>query len=749
MPAQRPRAAFEPISPDLNLAQLVESTANFEFAVRIPCDSIDNNGLESFNKLVLLHVILGGRPLVIEGFNKRLDSSLFSEKWLREHYSAKMETARDLTNKSNIPLSIGHYLNNMPLLTNQWTPYNYQEPNRQRIYLKDIDCPPEWHDHLKKNIPPSLFYLNECLGVTSASSNKNGTALPVTGTQIITAGDLMSCLPPHMRAENLMCYIGHEGTYTPCHQEMCASLGQNLMVEASDGSIENGKQTKQGSSIWFMTESKDRHVVSEYWMSTLGHDIDIEDHFAQINALKGAPFKVYIVEQKPGDFILIPPLAAQQVWNRGTRTTKVAWNRTTVETLDMALNEALPHARMVCRDEQYKNKAIVFFALERYSALFSHVNETNKDYSNSQQLRNDFQHLFSLYTYILLSECFSRTLPEENNVEYFSFDGNVTCSYCRCNIFNRFLTCPSCVGTLTSDGEDTYDICMECYAMGRSCACISRLKWVEQFHWGELTKNHEMWRQKILELDNDLKDHFQPLPVERARLGKKTLAEICQEQLIMRPWVDITKPVTTKVEGKTSDSENTTPPRKRRKVRASAQSKEDNRCHICKYTEPPWKLASCSYCKLNYCYGSLFRAFNILPQDTMEMYHWMCPKCLKICSCGACRKNPNITPFEPTCTLLGHDTRKIADPRSVDSLVDFRHSNLRWLKNVGDDEAGPLKKRLEAEERRNQSLVENCIQLEESPQVKSQQPTDYGEIPVDPALEHLDNSFFMPDSISL
>ena len=43
-----------------------------------------------------------------------------------------------------------------------------------------------------------------------------------------------------------------------------ATLGHDIMVEASDGSVEYGKQTTSGSTIWFMTESKDCHVVSEY-----------------------------------------------------------------------------------------------------------------------------------------------------------------------------------------------------------------------------------------------------------------------------------------------------------------------------------------------------------------------------------------------------------------------------------------------------------------------------------------------------
>lgn len=91
MPAQRPRAAFEPLSPDLDLEALVESTPNFEFVTRIHCDAIDQNDLDDFEKLVALQVVRLGRPLVIEGFEKRLNHTLFSEKWLRGHYSAKSE----------------------------------------------------------------------------------------------------------------------------------------------------------------------------------------------------------------------------------------------------------------------------------------------------------------------------------------------------------------------------------------------------------------------------------------------------------------------------------------------------------------------------------------------------------------------------------------------------------------------------------------------------------------------------------
>lgn len=86
---QLPRAAFEPISPDLNLTELVESTPNFEYVVRIHCDAIDEQGIENFEKLVQLHVVLGGKPLVVEGYQERLEKWIFSLQWLKDNHGNK------------------------------------------------------------------------------------------------------------------------------------------------------------------------------------------------------------------------------------------------------------------------------------------------------------------------------------------------------------------------------------------------------------------------------------------------------------------------------------------------------------------------------------------------------------------------------------------------------------------------------------------------------------------------------------
>ena len=89
MPSARPCAAFEPISPDFDVSRLVEQTPNFEYVVRIHCDMIEHQGLENFEKLVLLHVIIGGKPLVIEGYEKYLDRWTFGLQWLKDNYATK------------------------------------------------------------------------------------------------------------------------------------------------------------------------------------------------------------------------------------------------------------------------------------------------------------------------------------------------------------------------------------------------------------------------------------------------------------------------------------------------------------------------------------------------------------------------------------------------------------------------------------------------------------------------------------
>lgn len=84
-PQNHPQAQFVPISPDLDLAALVESTPNFDYVTRLPREMLEEHPIQSLEQLVLLHVVIGGKPLVIEGWEDRIDPYLFSPEWLQNN----------------------------------------------------------------------------------------------------------------------------------------------------------------------------------------------------------------------------------------------------------------------------------------------------------------------------------------------------------------------------------------------------------------------------------------------------------------------------------------------------------------------------------------------------------------------------------------------------------------------------------------------------------------------------------------
>lgn len=84
-----PQAKFDPIPPDLDLHLLVDETPNLKWAQRITRAQARNLGPQQFEKLVLFHVVQGGKPLVIEGWDSVLPKSIFNADWLERTYDKK------------------------------------------------------------------------------------------------------------------------------------------------------------------------------------------------------------------------------------------------------------------------------------------------------------------------------------------------------------------------------------------------------------------------------------------------------------------------------------------------------------------------------------------------------------------------------------------------------------------------------------------------------------------------------------
>lgn len=196
----------------------------------------------------------------------------------------------------------------------------------ERLYGKDAECPELWNQWLQSAgvIPSSLL--------PDAPTNLLHN-LPASVRFFVSFFDghdlTFKALQSHV--ETLMCYLGIGDTFTPCHKDLCASSGQNLMCYTENG----------GSSFWFMTRSSDAPHVSE-WFHTLNQELDHETHVLTIEQLVEAPFTVYVAEQILGDLVLVPPRSCHQVVNSGGITLKTSWSRMTLKGLVASYYHELP-----------------------------------------------------------------------------------------------------------------------------------------------------------------------------------------------------------------------------------------------------------------------------------------------------------------------------------------------------------------------------------------------------------------------
>lgn len=152
----------------------------------------------------------------------------------------------------------------------------------KRLYGKDLYCPVQWKDFLFKNkLIPDLF---------------------------IHRGkrDCFAHLPPGMLEETVMFYMGSDGTFTPGHKDLCATIGHNIMVYAD----------KCAYSEWHLFRSTDVDEVDKFWIKHTKSSLDEDNRLLPLKLLKTAPFPMWVIKQKVGDFVLIPPNAPHQVINR-------------------------------------------------------------------------------------------------------------------------------------------------------------------------------------------------------------------------------------------------------------------------------------------------------------------------------------------------------------------------------------------------------------------------------------------------
>ncbi|KAJ7097801.1 hypothetical protein B0H15DRAFT_772680, partial [Mycena belliarum] len=400
-----------------------------------------------------------GVPLVVEGLhnNPRWHKEMFTPVWLEEHGPQNI-SARNVHDRKDKNIVLTDFFARTRALSPLVVP-----GESERLYGKDVACPPEWNAflHDAQVIPPFL----------SPDAPEN----------------LLNNLPKPEQPETLMCYLGVGDTFTPCHKDLCASSGHNLMCYTEHG----------GSSFWFMTETSSANAAAEYFHTKLGQELDHETHVITVEQLAKAPFKVYITEQRLGDLVLVPPRSSHQVVNAGGMTIKTSWSRMTLDGLALALRYELPLYRRVCRSEIYRVKSTIYYtllrAIQRVSDLRRRQSESvsgsrNAMASTSQQdmvtQLDALRRVLLLFDSIIVEEY----SPEANNMRKLAAavsqpsamdvdaeDGDVgqlSCDFCGGDIFQSFFECRTCVhGRRPVLPGAGFMLCSGCYVEGRTCGC--------------------------------------------------------------------------------------------------------------------------------------------------------------------------------------------------------------------------------------------------------------------------------------
>ncbi|KAJ3284727.1 hypothetical protein HK104_009808 [Borealophlyctis nickersoniae] len=398
-----------------------------------------------------------GIPLVIKGVTQTFnwDKNLFGAEWLRTVWGSNEIPVRNNDTRTDSHMTMAEYMDYI------CSPSPRDPP---RLYGKDLTCPKEWETASAQLLPEFFRYKG--------------------------ANDLIGCLSPEGQVENLMIYVGFHGTWTPGHKDMCGCWGHNIMLDA-----ENDNST----SLWFMAASPDKHKAEAYWREK-GQDLDTDDYFMGVEDLANAPFKVYVIEQRVGDFVIVPSETAHQVVNKGGYTVKLAWNRHTPQSLKNCYYEVLPILRRMLKPEIYRNKEIVHAAVVRYSEQFQEMEKhgdvdrirATAPLSNFAILLNILEDMIKdEWIHIFTGTEMRRDVPPGAElpagwdkipyIDNVSQEEKRSCDFCRADIWNRGWSCSLCV----RDGAP-YDMCLDCFARGRSCLHPTKMVMVQAWKMSEL-----------------------------------------------------------------------------------------------------------------------------------------------------------------------------------------------------------------------------------------------------------------------
>ncbi|KAK9718108.1 hypothetical protein K7432_005727 [Basidiobolus ranarum] len=527
-------------------------------------------------------VVQQGIPLIIENVvqGHKWDQELLSPEWLYKNYHDMEMAPRDMATKEDLQdWTLGKYLD--------YVAENNKESNPQKLYGKDVDCPSEWSDYVAKQLPSYFAYKGP--------------------------NDVMPYLEEDLQPDNLMMYLGIGQTWTPGHADICASHGHNIMVSAEPDS----------SAFWFMAKTSDKINAAALWSKHASGvaSIDSDNYFCPVSDLAKADFPVYVVEQKLGDFVLVPMESAHQVINKGGLNIKVSWNRSTATSIRFCFDHVLPLWRSILKPEVYRIRAMTQATMIAWATKISNNAESLLKLPKEELHRflDDYKIILSVFKDMLTDDWIEERpdgLEYPPEISPDKLQHSRVCDFCKADIWNRWFYCRQCKDNPDTqiDEEDYsgYDICSKCYSEERTCVHSHNMVFIEH---SSIKRCITQYTEAIEAFNNFIQGHESgysseildfdfPLDLKGDKVSYMTIAYNMYSC--------------------------------RKKKEAPVY------CHQCKALKNTTSMIWCG-CGTKYCGQCYYNRYRENVYEHMRNRKWKCKKCLKQCNCAQCLRKLHKT----------------------------------------------------------------------------------------------------------
>ncbi|KAI9207771.1 uncharacterized protein BJ171DRAFT_596213 [Polychytrium aggregatum] len=532
------------------------------------------------------------KPMVARGLGKFVkDSKILKLSWLMANQASSVVDVRNQITGTDETMKFKDFISEIseqPVLL----PHKWRAKCKRVLYGKDLQCPQAWMEEISSVLPAQLTYLgsNDYMRMVAPSESQSSIFM----------------------SENMMLYIGPDSSFTPGHVDLCGSVGHNLMVDAT---------SPKAGAVWYFCSPDDKVKFAKFWESR-GASMFSDDYFCPRRDLQKAGFKVYYTFQRPGDLVIIPPDTPHQVVNYGGVTVKIAWNRISSQSLELCSRSLLRLYAICLKPPIFQIQVMAHAALLQFMKTMRERRMGILDY----QMGCEFKKIISIFETLVANEwidlaylrekyplCQDSTLASKEQVLSredvlpYEMDGEtvIQCDICQSYIWNRGMSCDG--QSDPCDLEDSHlfdnstptwprserkcDICLVCYAAGRSCQHPRRLRMHAKMKMSKLMAD----LQQAVDLWNNVSDtgpKIQTKPfISDPVVSDATVA--FERMLKLTGRLEITPAM----------------------------------CHICNTPSRSGLMCSIPDCRRSFCSSCLWKRYQIRAYHIYRIPAWACNRC--------------------------------------------------------------------------------------------------------------------------